>query len=126
MGVDILSSTLTHTGTYHFAGLKMVKNGSKQGRKGTIRLDNLVKFKPTALEEVTLNNVFVSPNPASDYLVVAADSQVQGVELIDAKGQTVARNATNYVNVSGFAAGVYVLKVYINGIVSTHKVAVAH
>ena len=126
MGVDILSSTLTHTGTYHFAGLKMVKNGSKQGRKGTIRLDNLVKFKPTALEEVTLNSVFVSPNPASDYLVVAADSQVQGVELIDAKGQTVARNATNYVNVSGFAAGVYVLKVYINGIVSTHKVAVAH
>ena len=63
--------------------------------------------------------------PATDYLIASASSPIMGVELIDLNGRVVARNAGNYINVSNIAAGNYLMRVYVNGLVSTHKVAVA-
>ena len=124
--MDDLSTVLPAGEGYRFCGLRMVKNATLQGRKGTMRVDNLIRFKPTGVADVALPGVRVFPNPAAEYIVVSADTYVQGVELINAKGQTVVRNATNYVNVNHLEAGVYVLKVHMGCMVSTHKVVVPH
>ena len=58
--------------------------------------------------------------------MAAADALIEKVELFNTKGQLVAANGANFVNVADMASGMYVLKVYVSGQVSTHKVMVKH
>lgn len=115
--------------SYKLKGLSI--KGDKDnvmGTTGTLIIDDVLmaKGEPSAINDVTLAGVTVGPNPASDYLVAAADHYIQGVELYDLQGKLLVRNATNYINVSGIASGAYVMKVYVNGLASTHKVLVQH
>lgn len=113
--------------TYRVAGFKLVKNDSKMGYSGAIKIDNLLKLYPSGVDKVNTNStVKVGPVPASDYIVASADGFIDGVELLSTSGQVVKRNAGNYVNVSDVAAGVYLLRVYVAGTATTHKVAVQH
>lgn len=115
--------------TYKLKGLSIVGDKDNvMGTTGTLLIDDVLKTKgePSAINDVTLAGVSVGPNPASDYLVAAADHYIQGVELYDLQGKLLVRNATNYINVSGIASGAYVMKVYVNGLASTHKVLVRH
>ena len=123
--VDNLKDVLAADENYSFTGMKMVKNATKMGRKGTMRVDNLLKDHSTGVSETTLAGVTVGPNPAVDYVVASAGSFVTGMELINSAGQTVARNGSNFINVSGVTPGVYLVRVYTNGMTSTHKVMVA-
>ncbi|MBQ5467096.1 MAG: T9SS type A sorting domain-containing protein, partial [Muribaculaceae bacterium] len=108
-------------------GISLVKNETVMGRTGAIRLDNLLVEKPVGVEELTANStVKVMPNPASDYVVATADGYITGIELINASGQVLVRNASNYINVSDIPAGVYFVRVYTGEMVTTRKVAVAH
>lgn len=112
---------------YQLTGISLVKNETVMGRSGAIRLDNLLVEKPVGVEEVTANStVKVMPNPASDYVVATADGYITGIELINASGQVLVRNASNYINVSDIPAGVYFVRVYTGEMVTTRKVAVAH
>lgn len=106
----------------------MLKNDSKMGFSGVIKLDNLLKLPTSGINDVAVPNstVKVAPNPASDYVVASAGSLIQGVELINGNGQVVARQPSNYVNVSDLPDGIYFLKVYVSGAVTTHKVVVKH
>ena len=70
--------------------------------------------------------VKVGPVPSSDYIVASADSYIHGVELYDMKGNLVARNGGNYVNVGDIKSGNYILKVYTTNDITSHHVAVAH
>ncbi|MBQ7691067.1 MAG: Ig-like domain-containing protein [Muribaculaceae bacterium] len=101
---------------------------AKQGTAGTLLIDGLARFKRgkhTDIADVQLRGVSVGPNPATDYLVATADALIQAVELVRLDGVTVARNAANYINVTGIPAGVYLMRVHVNGLTSTHKVMVA-
>lgn len=112
-----------------FAGFQVMGDkGNLIGQTGTILFDDVLKKEgsPSAVQNLTLDGVTVGPNPSSDYIVAAADTYIQGVELYDLQGKLVARNAANFVNVSEVASGVYVMKVYVNGLTSTHKVIVKH
>ena len=113
---------------YRLSGLQLVKNDSKMGYSGTIKIDNLLKLPSTAVNSITAGKslVKVGPVPASDYIVASADGFIDGVELVNAAGQLVARNAANFVNVSNVAPGVYFLRVYMAGRATTHKVIVKH
>ncbi len=112
---------------YQLTGISLVKNETVMGRTGAIRLDNLLVEKPVGVEELTANStVKVMPNPASDYVVATADGYITGIELINASGQVLVRNASNYINVSDIPAGVYFVRVYTGEMVTTRKVAVAH
>jgi N-acetylmuramoyl-L-alanine amidase len=72
------------------------------------------------------SSVKVGPVPSSDYIVASADGYIEGVELYDMKGNLVARNGGNYVNVGSINDGPYILKVYKGNEVSSHHVAVKH
>ena len=125
--VDALLADLEDGENYVFAGFSFEKNGTVMGRSGSICLDNLVKESAVGIDDVsTISNVKLMPNPASDYVVVTADGYITGVELLNASGQVLVRNASNYINVSDIPAGVYFVRVYTGATITTHKVAVAH
>lgn len=116
-------------GDYKLKGLKLTcDKANVMGKSGTLLVDdiNMKRGEYSGIENMTLDGVTVGPNPASDYLVAAADHYIQAVELYDLQGKLMVRNAANYINVSGIASGAYVMKVYVNGLASTHKVLVKH
>ena len=128
-----VSAPVTMPGSYRFTGLEVTRPDddrmAQQGVSGTMLVDAVSLLRRTggsSVCDVQLRGVSVSPNPASDYLVATADTYISGVELFATDGHLVSRNAANYINVSDIAAGVYVMKVYVNGQVSIHKVMVTH
>ena len=88
-------------------------------KTGTIRFDNLLKKASSGINETRIANMEVRHN--GDYIVVSADTWVQGVELIDMNGRTV-KAAGNCLNVADIAHGIYLVRVHINGRTGTHKV----
>lgn len=116
-------------GNSRLAGLRMLPTDARQGKSGTLLIDDVLHKRGTGNSGINGENlagVKVGPIPANDYIVASADGYVQGVELLDMSGKPVARNAANYVNVADIPAGVYLLRVYVNGLMSLHKVAVVH
>jgi hypothetical protein len=59
---------------------------------------------------------------AGDYIVVSADTYVQGVELLDIQGRTLKSAGGNCLNVADVPTGVYLVRVHINGRTATSKV----
>lgn len=109
----------------------LIGNGNSKMAYGnhSIKLDNMLKLPSSGINEVhnsAVGGVTLSSTVVNDYVVAGADGPIHGVELIDSNGRVVARNATNYVNVSQLATGIYVLKVHVDAGVSSHKVVVKH
>ncbi|MDO4510536.1 MAG: Ig-like domain-containing protein [Bacteroidales bacterium] len=115
---------------YKFVGYNLRKGPDAEtpfGLTGTVKFDNVIKSGTSGIDDLKqVSHVQVGPNPASDYLVATADGLIQKVELYSTSGQMVAATASNYINVADVASGVYVMKVYVSGQVSTHKVVVKH
>ncbi|MBS7374195.1 MAG: T9SS type A sorting domain-containing protein, partial [Muribaculaceae bacterium] len=116
--------------SYQFVGYNLRKGPDADtpfGLTGTVKFDNVIKLTPSAIGDLKqVGHVQVGPNPASDYLVASADALITKVELLNTNGQIVASNASNFINVADVASGVYVMKVYVSGQVSNHKVVVKH
>lgn len=91
-------------------------------KTGTIRFDNLLKKESSGIDEVEMAGMQVKV--AGDYIVVSADTWVQGVELIDINGRTIKGTGSNCLNVADVASGVYLVRVHINGRAVTHKVVI--
>lgn len=123
-------TTLEAGKAYKFVGYTLRKGPDAEtpfGLTGTVKFDNVLKSGTSGVGELNqVSHVNVGPNPASDYLVATADALIEKVELFNANGQLVAVNPSNFVNVADIASGMYVLKVYVSGQVSSHKVVVKH
>lgn len=91
-------------------------------KTGTIRFDNLLKKASSGIDEARLAGMKVKV--AGDYIVVSADTWVQGVELIDINGRTVKATGGNCLNVAQVEPGVYLVRVHINGRTATQKVVI--
>lgn len=124
--VSVPLTALSAGVNYHFTGFEIAKNNSVMGLSGTVRFDNLLKALSSGVDEIQNSTVKVSPNPASNYIVASADGLIDGMELISLSGQTIARNAGNFINVSEVASGMYIVKVFVGGTTSVHKVMVSH
>jgi photosystem II stability/assembly factor-like uncharacterized protein len=73
----------------------------------------------------TKSNLKVYPNPATSVVNFNAEKQISSVVLMDMTGKVVAKSTGSSINVSSFAAGVYVAQVkYANGSVENTKVIV--
>ena len=108
-------------GDFRFAAFEIRSEGSPMCKSGTIRFDNLLRKRGTdGIDEVKLANMQV--NVAGDYIVVTADTWVQGVELIDVNGRTIKAAGNNCLNISQVEPGVYLVRVHINGRTATQKV----
>ena len=88
-------------------------------KTGTIRFDNLLKKASSGINETRIANMEVRHN--GDYIVVSADTWVQGVELIDMNGRTVKAAGGNCLNVADIAHGIYLVRVHINGRTAAQK-----
>ena len=104
---------------FHIEPVKMPWTNVKI-KTGTIRFDNLLKKASSGINETRIANMEVRHN--GDYIVVSADTWVQGVELIDMNGRTVKAAGGNCLNVADMAHGIYLVRVHINGRSVTHKV----
>ena len=108
-------------GDFRFAGFMIRGDEPPMCKSGTIRFDNLLRKRGTgSVDELPLANMKVSVS--GDYIVVSADTYVQGVELLDIQGRTLKSAGDNCLNVSQAEPGVYLVRVHINGRTSTTKV----
>ena len=108
-------------GSYSLLSLRLTRGHELMGQNGgVIRFDNLLKKESSGVDELKLANMQL--NVASDYIVVSADTWVQGIELIDVNGRTVKASGNNCLNISQVEPGVYLVRVHINGMTSTQKV----
>lgn len=81
-----------------------------------------------AIEENELNGVSVYPNPAKDMLTVEAEN-ISGIAIFNSLGQRVYAEDVNasehLINISGFEAGIYMVKIMTNSGEVTKKISVA-
>jgi hypothetical protein len=110
-------------GDFRFAGFMIRGDEPPMCKSGTIRFDNLLRKRGTgSVDELPLANMKV--NVSGDYIVVSADTYVQGVELLDIQGRTLKSAGGNCLNVSQAEPGVYLVRVHINGRTTTQKVKI--
>ena len=106
---------------FRFAAFEIRSEGAPMCKSGTIRFDNLLRKRGTdGIDELKLANMQV--HVAGDYIVVTADTWVQGVELIDVNGRAIKAAGNNCLNISQVEPGVYLVRVHINGRTATQKV----
>ena len=109
-----------YDGTFHVRSFHIARQQPLMGKTGTIRFDNLLKKESSGIDEARLANMQV--RVAGDYIVVSADTYVQGVELLDIQGRAIKTAGGNCLNVADVPAGVYLVRVHINGRTATSKV----
>jgi methylmalonyl-CoA mutase N-terminal domain/subunit len=81
----------------------------------------MLKIASSGIDEKQMAGMKMSV--AGDYIVVSADTCVQGLELMDINGRVLKNAGGNCLNVADVAAGVYLVRVHINGRTTTRKVA---
>ena len=105
---------------YTFNGFLIKRDEESMSTTGTIRFDNMLKKASSGIDEVRLANMQV--RVAGDYIVVSADTWVQGLELIDLNGRIIKATGGNCLNISSAAPGIYLVRVHINGRTATQKI----
>lgn len=84
-------------------------------------------YSVDAIEENELNGVSIYPNPAKDVLTIEAEN-ISNVTIFNSLGQRVFAedvNANEYiVNISGFEAGIYMVKIMTNSGEVTKRISV--
>lgn len=87
-------------------------------------LDDITFSGTVAVEEAVITSS-IYPNPASDFVTISTQENINKVEVYNVLGQLVYANEEGnnqvMVNVADFSNGVYVAKVYTNSGVSTKK-----
>lgn len=120
--VEMVLNELNPDDDYYLYSIDFHRGNSKMGQSGTIKMDNLIRGESSAVNEVALANMQL--RVAGDYIVVGADTWVQGVELIDIQGRSIRAAGGNCLNVADVEPGIYIVRVHINGMMSTRKVVI--
>jgi len=102
-------------------GTRIFRDNGNFGSQATYLIDVSV---PAGIEEVTMENTTVYPNPATDVLTINSGSQVQRVEIFNIQGQLVKAEAgdVHTISVKDLANGLYTLKLTTENGTSMHKI----
>jgi len=102
-------------------GTRIFRDNGNFGSQATYLIDVSV---PAGIEEVTMDNTTVYPNPATDVLTINSGSQVQRVEIFNIQGQLVKAEAgdVHTISVKDLANGLYTLKLTTENGTSMHKI----
>ena len=98
-------------------------------KKMIVGTNNSVLTK-TELSKPTNNEIQVYPNPNNGMFNVVVPAGAQKMELMDMKGALVktiqvdSKAANHPLNLTGYAKGIYMLQVVVNGKVQTTKIVV--
>ena len=105
---------------YRLKDIVFYRSDNKMGKTGSLKLDQLIRGKSSGVAEARLANMEVHHN--GDYIVVSADTWVQGVELVDINGRTIKSAGGNCLNVADVECGIYLVRVHIGDRTATQKV----
>ena len=112
---------------YTLKGFEIAQAGGQISKTGTVYVDNIaVGDAGSSVNDIEISGLRMYPNPASELLVVNADSFIAGIELYSLDGKLMAKTSGNVVNVSELPSGNYVAKIYTNAGFATKKVVVRH
>lgn len=112
---------------YTLKGFEIAQAGGQISKTGTVYVDNVsVGGAGSSVNDIEISGLRLYPNPASELLIVNADSFIAGVELYSIDGKLMAKASGNVVNVSELPIGNYVAKIYTNDGFATKKVVVRH
>lgn len=112
---------------YTLKGFEIAQAGGQISKTGTVYVDNVsVGGAGSSVTDIEIAGLRLYPNPASELLIVNADSFIAGVELYSIDGKLMAKASGNVVNVSELPTGNYVAKIYTNDGFATKKVVVRH
>lgn len=102
-------------------GSRIFRDNGNFGSQATYLIDVDV---PAGIEDVTMENTTVYPNPATDVLTINSGSQVQRVEIFNIQGQLVKAEAgdVHTISVKDLANGLYTLKLTTENGTSMHKI----
>lgn len=110
-GLD--SYTAPSGATYTSSGIYADTIPNAAGCDSVITIDLTMSF--TGLEEGTSFNLIITPNPAAEFITIeglSAATQVEWVHIVDVTGSITQRvDATETIDVSGLASGVYFILV---------------
>ena len=107
---------------YKLRRIELRLGSELMGKTGTLKLDDIVRGRTSGVDEARLANMQLTVN--DDYIVVSADTWVQGLELLDINGRNVKAAGGNCLNVADVEPGIYLVRVHINGRTITQKVAI--
>jgi hypothetical protein len=123
-GTDVSAGTFTPTSagsatvTYSYTDLNQCSSAATQ---------SILVNDCASIEENNLLNVTVSPNPASDVIVISTDAQDAHFTVFTEEGKTALttraiKNGSATINVSQLASGIYFIKINAHSGTETHKV----
>jgi hypothetical protein len=108
-------------------------NSFNDGTTATWGLDIALGVYPVVdltvgINELEANNIKIYPNPATDYLLIKSEKNIQSVKMMNVLGEVIYSNVDqgNYltINTNDFAQGVYVVQFVANGRTITKKVQI--
>ena len=102
-------------------GTQIFRDNGKFGSQATYMID--VTF-PAGIEDVTMANTVVYPNPATDVINISTSDNVLRVEIFNMQGQLVktATGERNSISVKDLANGLYTVKLTTENGTSVHKI----
>lgn len=111
---------------YIFSGIRLVQVEDPASLNGSFVIDNLTSKEGSGIADVTAdqNGIKAWPVPATDYINVEAESQIESLELYNAAGALVRTATANRINVTTLAPGFYFLTVRTADNATTLRVAV--
>jgi len=91
----------------------------------------IITFPTVGINDLTNNSISLYPNPANDVVNIVSTDDIKTLEVLNYIGQTVYRNNNVnlkkvQLNVTGFKAGVYFVKVTTTSGIKTAKITVTH
>jgi hypothetical protein len=90
-----------------------------------------ITFPAVGINDLSNNSLSLYPNPASEFVNVVSSNDIKTIEVLNYIGQTIYNNKnvdqkTTKLNVTGFTAGVYFVKVTTTSGTKTTKITVTH
>ncbi|RLD50820.1 MAG: hypothetical protein DRI94_07710 [Bacteroidetes bacterium] len=78
---------------------------------------------PAGINKISKHKVQIFPNPANDIVTIKA-KRISKIKLLDITGKTIFETSEQSVNLSAYKEGIYILKIYIDGIILNRKLLI--
>jgi len=78
---------------------------------------------PAGINKINNVKVEIFPNPANDIVTIKA-KRISKIKLLDITGKTIFETSEQTINLSTYNEGIYILKIYIDGIVLNRKLLI--
>jgi hypothetical protein len=87
---------------------------------------NIIEEDATGIEDVSMQNISLYPNPAKDDLFISSDSPIEKIEIYNLSGLRILAEANfaKKIDVSHLANGIYFVRIYSESAVVTQKIIV--